>query len=307
MPKLERSKEPQGLRLYLQHGVQNLEARPGHKETQADCAFCGGENKCFINQETGQYHCKSCPASGNAYTFIREVHKHSTVPLGELEVVAEERKLDVTTLQAWGLTKSFVDHEWLLPAYSFPGEKPSQICNLYRWALTKNKDGSYKRRLMSSTGFSASLFGFQFWNPKKPLVYITEGPWDGMKLWEVLGKVRLGDNGKLVRSVDKDRCLIQGANIISVPGAETWKDHWEDILVGKRVVLIYDNDHPKLNKTTGILSLPAGYEGLKKAAKKIRSVTPYVSYLPWGPEGYDESLPTGYDLRDFLNNEELVA
>jgi hypothetical protein len=35
------------------------------------CPYCGRENKFYVSVESGQYDCKVCRESGNAYTFIR--------------------------------------------------------------------------------------------------------------------------------------------------------------------------------------------------------------------------------------------
>lgn len=297
MPKV--NELPVGLRPYITS--HKVEAELGNgKEANGTCPFCSGERKFFINKDTGQYSCKSCSAFGNSYTFVRELHKISSAPQSELEIVAEERRVDYKTLVAWGLVKSAIDHEWMLPSYGIPKEGKSEINNLFRWTPMRKKDGTYKRRLLATAELPTSMFGLQFWEQSKPDCFITEGPWDGMKLWETLRRVRSDEQGRLVRTLDPTKSLYQNVNLLSIPGAETFKEGWERSLAGKRVMLLFDNDYPRKHKTTGATIPPAGFEGLQKAARKIRTVAASVHVLLWGVEGFDPSLPDGYDIRDLL-------
>lgn len=298
MPKV--NELPAGLRPYIVSHKVDIEYSGGQEAT-GTCPFCTKENKFFVNKDNGLYSCKSCSASGNSYTFIRKLHEISSAPQSELEIVAEERRLDYRTLVAWGLVKSAIDHEWMLPSYSTPREgKQSEINNLFRWSLVKRKDGTYKRRLMATAELPTSMFGMQFWDQSKPDCFITEGPWDGMKVWETFRRVRSDDTGKLVRTMDPTKSLYKNCNVLSVPGCETFKEGWESPLAGKRVIVMYDNDYPRKNPKTGAEIPPAGYEGLQKTSRKIRTVAKSVHVLLWGIDGYNPNLPDGYDVRDLL-------
>lgn len=303
MPKV--SEQPSALKPYFQHRV-DIEYKGG-SQAQGECPFCGGGGKFFVGKENGMYSCKSCPAKGNHWTFIRELYKISSRDevfarlQSELEIIAEERRLDVKTLVAWGLTKSAVDQEWMLPSFAPP--KPDgtrEVNNLYRWSLAKTKGGTFKRRLMATAELPAAMFGYQFWDQKKPDVFITEGPWDGMKLWETFRKAKLNESKELVRTTDPEKSIYQDCNVLSVPGCETFKEGWEKFLAGKNVMLCYDNDHPRKHPKTGAILPPAGYEGLQKAARRIRTVARSVGILLWGRDGFDPNLPDGFDVRDLL-------
>src|SRR5687767_4354408 len=101
MPKS--SEVPEKLRPYHFHRVElNWE---GSSEPKGNCPFCRGD-KFFVSRETGQYSCKAghCQASGNAYTFIRKLHEESLAGVDPgYEEVADERRINVETLKAWGL------------------------------------------------------------------------------------------------------------------------------------------------------------------------------------------------------------
>lgn len=284
----------------------------GDSDAVGDCPFCGKEGRFYVSQETGQYDCKVCPAGldggkgGNAYTFLRRVHLDSlaTTPLDELEMIAEERGVSVETLQWAGLVKSMTDGEWVLPTYGAPHKstKVRSINNLYRWIKMPDKKnpGQFKRRFMGTATFDAGLFGLQFWNPKKEDAVINEGPWDWLRLKEVFSTI--GRNGtKFFRTDDIKRSIYSNCNITALPGAGLFKDGWELQYKGKNVILMGDNDYPKLNEKTGLLNPPAGTEGVKRTALKLQRVAKSIRVLLWGEEGYTEDLPDGYDVRDLLN------
>ncbi len=64
MPKAPLAEYPQALRPFAFHRVE-LEYKPGAKEAQAECPFCGG-SKFYISAETGQFDCKTGGERGNA-------------------------------------------------------------------------------------------------------------------------------------------------------------------------------------------------------------------------------------------------
>lgn len=302
MPKT--SEHPDGLRTYFHFGLDLTYS--GSSDAQGECPFCG-KSKLYVSQEKGLYDCKSCSERGNVFTFIRKLHADSIegTPHNELEMVAEERKVHVESLIEEGLVKSFIDGEWLLPTYALDKDfNPGAINNLYRWSMMPDKKGGYKRRLLSAPKpfFKAQMFGQQFWTPKKPRAFITEGRWDGIKLKEAFSA--FGQNGnKLFRTEDVTKCLYASCNIVSVPGCETFMEHFIPQFRGKEVALLFDNDHPRLNKKTGKLQPPGSIEGMKRAAKMLKGVAKSICWLRWGEEGYDESLPDGHDVRDLLTAE----
>jgi hypothetical protein len=91
-------------------------------------------------------------------------------------------------------------------------------------------------------------------------------------------------------------------NVLATPSANTWKDYWNQLLSGRDLTLLFDNDHPRGDVP------PAGLDGMRRIAQLVSSCSQppkSVHYLAWGPEGYDPDLPNGTDLRDVLTVESL--
>lgn len=296
MPTLSVKDAPEKLRPYLFHRV-NL-TWSGTADAIGDCPFCGKEKLFFVNQTDGRYSCKICgggldpgKSGGNIYTFLRKLHKESTAADDDLAEVADNRKLPVAVLKEWGLVRSLIDGEWMLPAYGIKKE----VNNLYRWSVIGGK-----RRMLTTATMEHCLFGYQFWDNTKPEVFVAEGPWDGMALRYMLSQYRFS-GPKLVRTGDINSSLLATINVVAVPGCETFREEWVPLFEGKQVSLLYDNDHPKTNPKTGRVTPPAGHNGMRMAARKLSKVADRISYLAWGSEGFDPNLPDHYDIRDFLN------
>lgn len=303
MPPVTTKKElPEGLVPYGFYKL-HLSHRGSDKEAKADCPFCGHEQRFTINVSTGQWRCLRCNSGsengksvkgGNALSFIKSLHElgiSQTKDFSDLR----DRGVSSETLQAWEVCKSPISGEWLVPGYNIEGK----LCQLYRYA----KMGS-KRRLIAGPkpAFNLQLFGINLWDKSKEIVYVCEGPWDAMILYELLRQTKQTEGGLAPTGVIKSS-LYDEVNIIAVPGCNIFFERWLPLLSGKRVVLLFDNDHPKKNEVTGQMIPPAAFEGVKRISE-ILSASPSppvtISYLAWGPDGFDPSLPSGTDLRDLF-------
>jgi len=134
----------------------------------------------------------------------------------------------------------------------------------------------------------------------RPTIYVCEGPWDGMVLWELLQCAKLTDQGPR-QTANPARSLAATAGVLAVPGCSTFLDKWLPLFNGKHVCLAYDSDHPRTNPKTGRVSAAAGWAGMRRAVGLLHEVAASVKYLQWGPEGYDPARPSGFDLRDMLS------
>lgn len=286
--------ESDRLRPYNFHGV-NLESH-GNQAT-GDCPFCGREGKLSVEEATGLYRCFVCGSSGNGLTFTRQLYEASVVAHaanGEfVTALSEDRRLmSPATLRAWGVTLGLDGVTTLVPGYG-PDGKLDQV---YRRVQVQDK-GEWSWRLLPTPGIwpdgkvHALHLPVGDFDASRPNVIVCEGPWDGMALWEVWGKQGETHN----------------TNIVAVPGCNVWRDEWTDMCRGKVVTLMFDSDHPR--QTTHAAGLPnsrvsrAGYDGMVRIAKKLSGVAKAVWWLEWGPDGYDPSKPSGYDVRDFLTEE----
>lgn len=279
---------PQHLRPYLFHKVELPYQEGSTADACGTCPFCGREQKFFVSVKTGLYDCKTCNGrpsgsdgkGGNAYTFIRELYwlsqqQLSDVSQDELAEVAENRTVSIESLTEWGLVKSAIDGEWMLPGYGDKGE----VNNLYRWSLVKDK-----RRLLSTAGMHHCLFGVQFYVRDKSKIMLSEGPWNSIKLQEVLAEFNPEE--------------LAATNLLGVPGRDTFRDEWLQRFAGKDITILFDNDYPKTRN--GKVSPPGAFESTKTLAKKLRAVAKSLNYLDWGAEGWTNEYADGCDVRDLL-------
>jgi hypothetical protein len=302
MPKV--SKTPAHLEPYLFHGI-DLSWEEGDEKAIADCPWCGKEGKFDVRIDTGLWLCRVCGAGtdkggGNLYTFLRMLHEKSDEDTTDYSGLLDRRKLlDELTLMKWGAARHYIRKNcWILPGYGIDGS----INQIYVYFF----DNFKKRfRLLPTPGLNHALFGPFPLDEKKPDIYVCEGPWDGMALWEVMRQTKIDPttNGFALTG-NEAVSMFANANIIAVPGCTTFQENWlKWLFPDRRVFLLYDSDHPTKNEKTGVVNEPAGLAGMKRVANLMATADEppkMVYYLNWGPNGYDSALPSGYDIRDIL-------
>ena len=289
-------KPPETLRPYLFHGV-NLRWQNGINQTEGVCPFCDREgNKFSVLISTSQYNCHACGEQGNSLAFIRRLWKLSDKATTSYRELAENRGLLPETLMHWGVARSIVDGSWLIPAFNANGSQTQ----LYKWV---KKDDRWLA--IQSPTFGPKLFGRNLFNKRADTIYFCEGPWDAMALWEILRQTRWNQRTKTYEpTANPDRSLLATSNVLGVPGTNVFDSSWATLTKRKTVILCYDSDHPKQHAATGAVVKPAGYEGVRLAAATLLAATmppESIRYLKWGEEGYDKTLPSGYDVRDLLS------
>ena len=302
MPKPVESTEnaPECLRPYLFHGIE-LGWKDGSKEAVGDCPFCGRENKFSVVIQTGQWRCLVCNEGedkgkaikgGNAHVFIRKLWEYSEKATKDYsELVKGRGYLDDLCLVQWEVVKSITTGNWLIPGYGADGH----MNQLYK----------YLRSPIPTPTLGHQLHGVNLYDAAKPNVFLCEGPWDGIALWEMLGQAKEFENG-LSPTSNSANSLLATSNVLAVPGCGTFLESWLPLFAGKTVSLCFDNDHPRKNPKTGADIPPGALEGMKRAAK-ILSESPEppesIRYLKWGKDDHiDLSLEHGHDVRDWLNN-----
>lgn len=303
MPKIR--SDPDTLRPYLFHGI-DLQWKDGDKEATGECPFCGRE-KFSVDIETGQWCCfkGSCDETGNAYTFLRKLCAicFDATDIFAYNHLADNRKINADTLFKWYLCQG-QDGNWLVPGYNEKGA----LLQLYKYV--KTREGM---RLLPTPGLkrnktSHQLFGVNLYDKDNAFVYLCEGPWDAMALWEALGicKIVEGLEGQadLARTASLESSLLGNANVLAVPGAMVFRESWSPLFAAKVVNLMYDNDHERNHSKTGKKIKPAGLEGMKRVANILsgsKEPPKEINYLSWGTGDSNPSLPHGYDVRDALN------
>ena len=298
-----KSDAPDYLRPYVFHGL-DLTVRGSH--AVGDCPFCGKANKFSVSTTSGQWRCFVCgtgtvAGGGNAIIFLRLLWERSISTCVSREQLASERGfLDPTTVTEWGVCRSIIDKTWLVPGYGINGE----LNQLYRRQRMIDK-GKWTYRLLPTPGVwpegrsHALHMAKSSFNPARPNVWLFEGPWDGMALWETARRTKLEDDGKLVLTGSESSSIIADGNVIAVPGCWGLSDHWLPLFKDKDVTIWYDSDHPRVENGK---TFRAGFDGTFRVAKKLSGIARSVRWLRWGQDGYDPSKPSGYDVRDHLKS-----
>lgn len=271
---------------------------PKGDEVNSDCPFCGRTGKFFINTNTGVWRCVVCSTGsskggGNIYTFIRKLHEMAQCPENEAKELAADRKLmKWETLRDWGCVLSPITNEWLVPGHAPDGK----LNQLYRYTEIEGK-----MRLPACAGLPHQLHGVHLFDKSKPHVFLCEGPWDAMALWEALGMAKDSDGLKLTSNTEVS--LRMTSNVLAAPGATTFPEAWSLLFADKDVSLMYDSDHPLINKMTKKENEPTGYAGMRRVCgvlSRANVLPKSVMYLHWGDKGYDPNLKDGYDVRDHI-------
>ncbi len=308
MPKAKTTKDlPAQLKPFSFHGVEFNEI--GDEQATAECPFCG-KSKFYVSIEKGLWQCKVCASGsdkggGNIYTFLNLLWEMGGKNSQGYADFAKQRKLlNADTLVEWGVVKSPLTGEWLVPAFNLEGK----LNNLYRYTkmVEKQKDGTWKEwmALQCTAGLKHSLHGYNLFDKDKPEVWVCEGPWDGMAAWEILRSAKTSEDG-LMFTGTPSVSLLANINILATPGANVFNADWAKLLPGKKVTFPFDSDHP-LTQPSGNTLVPVGFAGVKRNSEILASAEEppeSIHYLDWGPEGYDPDLPDGTDIRDVLAEE----
>ncbi len=294
--------QPESLRPYLFHGV-DLTWSDGDKDATAECPMCGDDRGKFgVKIDTGVYNCFHCGAKGNGVEFLKWLWKASDEATTSYAEMAEYRGLaNPDTLLHWGAVRSVFGGGWMVPGFTCEGT----LRQLYKFAQIEGKS-----RLLPTppkTQLGHHLHGVNLYDSDKLDVYLCEGPWDAMVLWEMLGlaKETTDENHApgLTLTASMRSSLLADANVLAVPGCLIFSKSWLPLFADKVVCLMYDSDYPRAHPKTGTPLGSAGQNGMERVAG-ILSEAKYppkeINYLRWGVDGYDPDLPSGYDVRDCL-------
>lgn len=293
---------PKTLKPFTFHGLPlNWQ---GKEEATCDCPSCGrGDARFSVNTATGLYKCFGCDFRGGSTTFLRWLWAESdkATRSEDYDSFAADRKLQYPdTLMHWGCCRSLLTGAWLVPGFNPEGE----LTQLYKRIPTADR---WELRPTPEAGGHA-LSGVQLFSKSCDTVYLTEGPWDGMVLWELLRTHKIVDN-HLEFTGNSEASLLapDAASVLSVANCGAVGDPFArflPLLSGKRVVLCFDNDHPRDNN--GSLVDGAAFGATKRAAAMLTGVAREVCWLRWGDvlsHGADLSKPDGYDVKDLLTRE----
>ncbi len=295
MPKITGDKkDPDNLRPYIFHGV-DLSWREGDKDAiAANCPFCGREGKFGVEIATSKYNCFPCGSAGCRESFCDALWNNCVPEIDEFKELQVDRKLLYPdTLIHWEITRSCITSDWLVPGYTLE----RKIGQLYRYTQTLKG-----MQLLPTPTLGHKMFGLNLYDKNRSEVYLCEGPWDAMALWEVLKETKETEEG-LRQTASTDLSLLADANVLAVPGCNVFKESWCKWFVEKDVIICFDNDYSRRHPKTKKEIKPAGLSGTERVTGILSgSANPpnSIRYLKWGENGVNLNLPSGTDIRDIL-------
>lgn len=302
--------KPDKLKPYLFHGVQ-LSWHDTDTEAVGTCPWCD-KPKFSVNMATGLWQCFSCRRGepnegGNVYTFLKYLLADSleNTPDKSYMILANDRKLiSYKTLKMWSIAKSYITNDWLIPGYNAQGK----LSTLYRYIKSQKANGESRMMLNPTPTLSHQIFGMDQLQPNKKEIYLCEGLWDTLVLWETLGLCNLETNkptkGKIRSSPTIIGTRLAKANVLGIPVANGFKAKWASLFAYKTVNLMAQNDHDRINKKTKKRIESTSYREMAKIARTLACCDDspeIINLLFWNLDArYDKDLPSGYDVRDFL-------
>ncbi len=276
--------------------LNHLGIEPKQEGTQlvVDCPVCGKAMHCYIDSDTGLWHCKVCDGRGNTYILVKH-HKPTATPAEIMETLNQFNLAAETTKQppkaknlSWlkdklrrptdqeierlcktkGVTVAALKYlePWILkddPVMLLPGYKPGQskACGFLRVHL----DG-----LLIKTNAG---------DKKYPI-------WGN---WSLMGINRAKDTKAIIFAEgwrDALAAINAGYAAVASIGGTGWKADWLSVFKGKLVYVVPDADIP------GVKSAKERAAAICGTAKEVRIVN-----LP-----YEVKEDKGQDLYDFLSD-----
>ena len=234
------------------------------KHYRTDCFKCG-ESKLFVNGEDGTYVCKLCNHKGNHFSFIKQ-HQASLAnrklnPL--LLKFANLKGIHSSKLREYGFVQD--DTRVFIPRYGLKG------------AIVSLHPFSFKNNIVLNVKGQPVRPNFWQYNAKEKQTYLFESDLDGLCF--------------LMRAkAAKLKC-----NVISFPGASTFKEDWVKYVKAKNTVWCFDHDTAKGGKAKKEKFYP-GLKGIEKAAETCNGTTSNFKWVNWEVGGFERP----FDVRDLF-------
>lgn len=241
------------IKAYRQFGfVKERDTSDGHEV--GTCPFCKRPGHFYVNvaRDNKPWDCKRCGKSGGFQKFLQTVAEEAIKNKTKVTELAFQRKLSDELLL--GMQVGWINGSWVMPVFARDGKTVLNI---------KIYDGD---SFMNTASCNSTMYGLWAMPDEYDTVYICEGEWDTLAMMEL---------------IDEDRTVALG-----VPGAgHVLKPDTVELLVGKSVRLLYDNDE-------------AGQNGLKKTTAALAPVVSELKILKW-PKG----TSSGHDVRDVFTKD----
>lgn len=238
------------LRSFAEHGV--VFTRIVGDQAEGTCSFCDRQRKFYAHVTKKAWDCKVCLRNGGLNSFLAETSKQNQKTFQGKSMIdlIQNRKLKVSTFRKWQVG-------WNGIGYTIPAGVGGVVTDLRRYLLGKGSK--------NTSGSKAGLMGV---DAKSSEIWLCEGEWDGMALYEAFS---LG--GRVAPS------------IYAVEGAGSFPQSATGLFQNKTVNLVFDNDH-------------AGEQGMLRASRLLEGIASSVKFVHW-----PSKLPTGFDIRDLYLQE----
>lgn len=235
------------LRAFTQFGVSFSKVHGG--QAVGTCPFpdCGRARKFYANVETRKWDCKVCGRAGSLSKFFELIGKVFAKDLRgkPLSHLAKDRGLLRKTLRKWRVG-------WTGAQYTIPVNGMGRTQDLRRYTIGK--------KIISASGGHPGLTGITF--PSTKRVWICEGEWDAMALYETL------------------HVLKRDETVYALTSAHVWPKKGAELMMRQDVILVFDADDAGIRGENRVFNMLQGF------ARTIRTVH------------WPENVPEHYDLRD---------
>lgn len=229
-----------------------------------------GKNKFYVNPETKMWDCKNSGQKGGYKQWLKQVYKLALANFkgDRISWLKKNRGLSRMTLKHHGIGWNPYNETYIIPIFD--------AVNDSIWDLRIYS--SKTKKLMSSAGSTTGLYGWENLQKYKK-IWLVEGEWDKMAMWEILYRT------------DK----LKDETVVSVPGAGVFKTEWHALFNNKIVYVCYDAD--KTKKVSGVKRPGAGPLGTMKVKQALKNLASELKFVNWPSDVND-----GYDIRDLLHD-----
>jgi hypothetical protein len=248
-------------KMFEQLGVV-FDSVSGNEAHAEECPSCGG-SKFSLNVKKGMYQClskNSFGITGNAITFMRLYYDTvlSETRDRDLFDFKKKRFLPLQTVKRWGVAFDLSNRCYIIPAKDENGE----VQNLLQYHLVGG-------RKYSLAGMATELFGIdQLEKGDDKTLLLVEGGFDAMAA-----------NAQL-----RSRKTRKRYNILTVPGAASFKTKWLSYLKDQTTRCCFDKDQAERD----------GQQNIAKLLGKNNTVCDFHGLI-W-PQEYPEKC----DLSDLI-------
>jgi len=266
---------PDILKPFAVHGVQFSDLNRNNQAVGL-CPFSNKPDKFFVNLSNGLWDSKTAGMSGNLQNFFYCKH------LKNFKLISQERKKQLSLdrgISIETINKFQIGYDGKYFTIPIFDNKVNSLVDLRRYQIGK--------AITSTSQAQHGIFGLRFLK-EHGTIYICEGEWDTMALYECL----------------QNNDLLNVSSVIcSSGGAGTFKKNWLSLFQGRDIILLYDNDDP-------------GQKGQRKLFNMLLNIVSGIRVLDWSlyEDKYSDNnknksnletvfiknttLPIGFDVRD---------